>query len=144
MDAFGELRDQQDELKKKMLNQCFICGMDRQDFEDPKVKTSFAEHLHKQHNIWHYICFVIQISLKPKTELTGTEQYVFDELAAARTDWFPALRALELEDPEGEELGESDSLEGSAHAICQTLQREQERLLRLLAAQKPGGAAQDV
>ncbi|KAJ1494473.1 hypothetical protein T484DRAFT_1927224, partial [Baffinella frigidus] len=143
VDAFGELRDQQDMLKKKMLNQCFICGMDRQDFENPKVKTNFAEHLHKQHNIWHYICFVIQISLKPKTELTGTEQYVIDELAAERTDWFPALRALELEDPEGEEEGEGGG-EGSAHALCQTLLREQERLLRLLAAHKPGGAAQEV
>ncbi|KAJ1475287.1 hypothetical protein T484DRAFT_1829024, partial [Baffinella frigidus] len=79
--------------------------------------------------VWHYICFVIQVSLKPKTELTGTEQYVIEELAAARTDWFPALRSVELEDglEAGAEEEESAERSPSAYALCQ-------HLLRLLAA----------
>ncbi|KAJ1496008.1 hypothetical protein T484DRAFT_1761038 [Baffinella frigidus] len=103
VDAFGELRDSQDELKKKMLNECFICQVERQVFEDPKINTSFVHHVKKQHNIWHYIAFIIAISLKPKTELTGTEQYVVEELKNNRTDWFPAQRSLELVSKSGEE-----------------------------------------
>ena len=126
VDAFGELRDSQDALKMQILNECFICQHPRQKFEDPKVKTSFHTHIKEQHNICdnpplpspprkpsrpaahspqrrggmhtgHYIAFIIAISLKPTTELTGTEQYVIDELKNNRMDWFPALRSLELE-----------------------------------------------
>jgi inositol 1,4,5-triphosphate receptor type 1 len=33
IDKFGQLRDQQEEIKKDMLGYCFICGRDRETIE---------------------------------------------------------------------------------------------------------------
>jgi hypothetical protein len=43
----------------------------------------------------HYIAFIFAISLKPKAELTGPEQYVAEELKHNRTEWFPAWRSID-------------------------------------------------
>jgi len=86
VDAFGQLRDDQDQLDQTIHNECFICMQKRDTFEDPKINTTFEDHVHKEHNVWHYVCFIVQISLKPKTELTGTEQYVLDELMKVTLD----------------------------------------------------------
>jgi len=83
--------------------QCFICLKERQVFEDPHIESNFQDHLDSEHNVWNYVCFIVYLASKSKTELTGTEQYVIEELEQNRFSWFPMNRALVTEDPSAEE-----------------------------------------
>lgn len=67
-------------------------------FEDPHIESNFQDHLESEHNVWNYVCFIVYLASKSKTELTGTEQYVIEELEQNRFSWFPMNRALVTED----------------------------------------------
>jgi len=103
IDAFGQLRDEQDETARLLLNTCFICGKDRNDFDDPKVAGNFEHHINHEHNVWHYICFLVLIYNKKSTELTGAEHFVKEELKRSKLDWFPMNRALVCEPADASE-----------------------------------------
>ena len=47
-----------------MDNVCFICGIDRSTF-DRKHAKGFAYHIEHEHNVWHYLAFIIQNLLGP-------------------------------------------------------------------------------
>ena len=36
----------------------------------------FDNHITKDHNLWHYLYFIMYLKIKEKTEYTGPEQYV--------------------------------------------------------------------
>uniref|UniRef100_A0A7S1HM23 Ion transport domain-containing protein n=4 Tax=Hemiselmis andersenii TaxID=464988 RepID=A0A7S1HM23_HEMAN len=80
IDSFGQLRGAQEEVTKQMHNECFICGKDRHAFNDPSVNSTFHAHINQEHRVWDYICFIVYVVLKNTTELTGTEQFVIEEL----------------------------------------------------------------
>lgn len=97
IDSFAQLRTEQEEVAKQMINQCFICFKERQVFEDPHIESTFQDHLDLEHNVWNYVCFIVYLASKSKTELTGTEQYVMEELEQNKFSWFPMNRALVTE-----------------------------------------------
>ena len=37
----------------------------------------FDEHTIREHNMWHYLYFVVHLRIKDKTEFTGPESYVY-------------------------------------------------------------------
>lgn len=38
---------------------------------------SFEEHIEKEHNMWHYLYFIVLVKVKDPTEFTGPESYVY-------------------------------------------------------------------
>ena len=52
-----------------------IIGLERAKFDNKTV--SFDEHIRHEHNMWHYLYFLIMIKVKDKTEFTGQESYVY-------------------------------------------------------------------
>lgn len=48
IDAFGELRDQLQQVTEKMEEACFICGIGRDVLD--KVPRGFEQHVLKEHN----------------------------------------------------------------------------------------------
>ena len=40
---------------------------------------TFKEHCEKEHNMWHYLYFIVHLRMK-KTELTGPESYVYNQI----------------------------------------------------------------
>ncbi len=52
-----------------------IQGLDRSKFDNKTV--SFDEHTKIEHNMWHYLYFLILIKVKDKTEFTGPESFVY-------------------------------------------------------------------
>ncbi|CAB1313637.1 unnamed protein product, partial [Coregonus sp. 'balchen'] len=53
---------------------CFICGLERDKFDNKTV--SFEEHITSEHNMWHYLYFLVLVRVKDPTEYTGPESYV--------------------------------------------------------------------
>lgn len=51
-----------------------ISGLNRSSFDNKVV--SFEEHIHKEHNMWHYLNFIVLVKVKDHTEYTGPESYV--------------------------------------------------------------------
>ena len=37
---------------------------------------TFEEHIRTEHNMWHYLYFIVLIKVKDPTEFTGPESYV--------------------------------------------------------------------
>lgn len=52
---------------------CFA-GLERDKFDNKTV--SFEEHIKSEHNMWHYLYFLVLVKVKDPTEYTGPESYV--------------------------------------------------------------------
>jgi inositol 1,4,5-triphosphate receptor type 1 len=74
IDTFADLRSEKQQKEEILKNTCFICGLDRSAF-DNRV-TSFEDHVKKEHNMWHYLYFIVLVRVKDSTEFTGPESYV--------------------------------------------------------------------
>lgn len=58
------------------IHWCFLCfaGLERDKFDNKTV--SFEEHIKSEHNMWHYLYFLVLVKVKDPTEYTGPESYV--------------------------------------------------------------------
>ena len=69
-----DLRSEKQQKEEILKNSCFICGLARAAFDNRTV--SFDEHIRAEHNMWHYLYFVVLLRVKDPTEFTGPESYV--------------------------------------------------------------------
>lgn len=53
---------------------CPLTGLERDKFDNKTV--TFEEHIKEEHNMWHYLCFIVLVKVKDSTEYTGPESYV--------------------------------------------------------------------
>lgn len=53
---------------------CLSLGLERDKFDNKTV--TFEEHIKEEHNMWHYLCFIVLVKVKDSTEYTGPESYV--------------------------------------------------------------------
>lgn len=56
------------------LCSCLFTGLERDKFDNKTV--SFEEHIKSEHNMWHYLYFIVLVKVKDPTEYTGPESYV--------------------------------------------------------------------
>ncbi len=59
---------------KELICICISTGLERDKFDNKTV--SFEEHIKFEHNIWHYLYFIVLVREKNKTDYTGPESYV--------------------------------------------------------------------
>ncbi|KJH53393.1 EF hand [Dictyocaulus viviparus] len=74
IDAFGELRDQQESATEKLESSCFICDIGKETFD--RMPRGFEIHTTKEHNFANYLFFLQHLVNKDDTEYTGQETYV--------------------------------------------------------------------
>ena len=80
--ARKEERDQQKQLNILLIKQlpillCFVScciGLSRAEFVNKTV--SFDDHIKTEHNLWHYLYFIVLLKLKKRTDFTGPQSYV--------------------------------------------------------------------
>lgn len=53
IDAFGELRDQQESATEKLESSCFICDIGKETFD--RLPRGFEIHTSKEHNFANYL-----------------------------------------------------------------------------------------
>lgn len=100
IDTFADLRSEKQEKDEVLRNTCFICSLDRGAFDNKTV--SFEEHFRMEHNLWHYLYFIVLIKVKDPTEFTGPESFVYEMVKNKKLDWFPRMRAMSLVSEEAE------------------------------------------
>ncbi|XP_076122095.1 inositol 1,4,5-trisphosphate-gated calcium channel ITPR2 isoform X2 [Alosa pseudoharengus] len=110
IDTFADLRSEKQRKEEILKTTCFICGLERDKFDNKTV--SFEEHTSAEHNMWHYLYFLVLVRVKDPTEYTGPESYVAQMIKKKNLDWFPRMRAMSLVSGEGEsEQNEMRSLQ---------------------------------
>ncbi|XP_035763053.1 inositol 1,4,5-trisphosphate receptor type 2 [Neolamprologus brichardi] len=122
IDTFADLRSEKQGKEEILKTSCFICGLERDKFDNKTV--SFEEHIKSEHNMWHYLYFMVLVRVKDPTEYTGPESYVNKMIAEKNLDWFPRMRAMSLVSSEGDnEQNEMRSLqekmENTANLVAQ-------------------------
>uniref|UniRef100_A0A803YFQ8 Inositol 1,4,5-trisphosphate receptor n=1 Tax=Meleagris gallopavo TaxID=9103 RepID=A0A803YFQ8_MELGA len=73
IDTFADLRSEKQKKEEILKTTCFICGLERDKFDNKTV--SFEEHIKSEHNMWHYLYFIVLVKVKDPTEYTGPESY---------------------------------------------------------------------
>ncbi|XP_064131064.1 inositol 1,4,5-trisphosphate receptor type 1 isoform X5 [Loxodonta africana] len=103
IDTFADLRSEKQKKEEILKTTCFICGLERDKFDNKTV--TFEEHIKEEHNMWHYLCFIVLVKVKDSTEYTGPESYVAEMIKERNLDWFPRMRAMSLvsSDSDGEQ-----------------------------------------
>ncbi|KAF7224696.1 inositol 1,4,5-trisphosphate-gated calcium channel ITPR2 isoform X1 [Nothobranchius furzeri] len=110
IDTFADLRSEKQRKEEILKTSCFICGLERDKFDNKTV--SFEEHIKSEHNMWHYLYFLVLVRVKDPTEYTGPESYVNQMIAMKNLEWFPRMRAMSLVSSEGDgEQNEMRSLQ---------------------------------
>ncbi|XP_038666908.1 inositol 1,4,5-trisphosphate receptor type 2-like isoform X1 [Scyliorhinus canicula] len=100
IDTFADLRSEKQKKEEILKTTCFICGLERDKFDNKTV--SFEEHIKVEHNMWYYLYFIVLIKVKNPTEYTGPESYVAQMIRENNLDWFPRMRAISLVSNEGD------------------------------------------
>uniref|UniRef100_A0A4W6FYQ5 Inositol 1,4,5-trisphosphate receptor n=1 Tax=Lates calcarifer TaxID=8187 RepID=A0A4W6FYQ5_LATCA len=83
IDTFADLRSEKQKKEEILKTTCFICGLERDKFDNKTV--TFEEHIKVEHNMWHYLFFIVLVKVKDSTEYTGPESYVAEMIR--KTDW---------------------------------------------------------
>ncbi|RZK01728.1 MAG: ion transporter [Flavobacterium sp.] len=97
IDAFGDLRDEKSSNEEDMENVCFICGLQRSEYERT---DNYEKHISKEHNMWKYLAYLVYLQEKSKlyiTDFTDLEDYVLDRYKNQDYMWIPVGRSLTLE-----------------------------------------------
>ncbi|XP_070152834.1 inositol 1,4,5-trisphosphate receptor-like isoform X2 [Polyergus mexicanus] len=130
IDTFADLRSEKQQKELILKNTCFICGLNRSAFDNKTV--SFEEHIKHEHNMWHYLYFIVLVKVKDPTEFTGPESYVYAMVKDRNLEWFPRLRAKSLAADEGEgEQVELRSLQSQLESTQQLVKCLSHQLMEL-------------
>uniref|UniRef100_A0A4W4FT30 Inositol 1,4,5-trisphosphate receptor n=1 Tax=Electrophorus electricus TaxID=8005 RepID=A0A4W4FT30_ELEEL len=117
IDTFADLRSEKQKKEEVLKTTCFICGLERDKFDNKTV--SFEEHVKLEHNIWNYLYFIVLVREKNKTDYTGPESYVAHMIKNKNLDWFPRMQAMSLVVTEGE--GEQNEMRNLQDRLAITM-----------------------
>jgi len=95
IDAFAELRSDNNRIKDDVLNTCFICNIEREDFE--QLNLDFKKHVREEHNLWDYAFFRLYLDKKEREDYSGLETYCADLIHKQNITWFPIKKAKVIE-----------------------------------------------
>jgi len=97
IDTFSELRDEKNEKEEKTEEFCFICGIERNKFEQ-LGPGQFEEHTQPggDHNMWSYLRFLIYIAEQDEDDDDGLESFIRESLSTNNLDWIPHGKAISL------------------------------------------------
>jgi len=118
IDAFGDLRDQKTSNEEDAKNVCFICGIERSEFER---HINFENHVLDEHNLWSYIYYLVYLidrAEHAKVEMTDIENMVLKKYHQNDFGWIPVGQSLTLtEIYEEEKLNKENELDKVAKKV---------------------------
>jgi len=134
IDAFGDLRDQKTSNEEDEKNICFICGIERSEFEK---HMNFDEHTMEEHNIWsyvYYITYLVDKQKNSKIEMTDIEHFVIEKYQISNHEWFPIAKSLTLEKIyHKERIEKEDGMEAMKNTLNSLETNLQSRMIGLEA-----------
>ena len=91
------MRSHSEEVRRDQLDKCFVCGIERDVFEQHGL--NFEQHTHEDHYMWNYLFLKIYLEQKDPTEYTGQEHHIRQLMKEQRwTAFFPIKKALAIQD----------------------------------------------
>lgn len=139
--TFSVLRDERNERLEKTEEYCFICGIERLEFDRASEKggvfrystfsshfflhlelTSFLDsadgfqlHIKYDQNMWSYVKFMIFLWEQDQDDDDGLEQYVRRCVASNDINWFPMNKAIRLNESSSLEEELTQALKARVH-----------------------------
>ncbi|CDW72551.1 inositol-triphosphate receptor [Stylonychia lemnae] len=95
IDAFADIRDDRKQMKSEIKEKCFICGFNKNHFEEHNY--SYQDHILREHNLFAYVYFLLYLQTKDPKELSGAEIYVKELFYKKDAKFFPVNRCLAFE-----------------------------------------------
>jgi hypothetical protein len=95
IDSFAELRAKKEEVRDDIVNTCFVCNIEREDFE--QLNLPFIQHIKHEHNLWDYVFFRMYLESKESVDYSGLESYCFAQIREQKISWFPIKKAIIIE-----------------------------------------------
>lgn len=126
IDTFAELRDKKNNDDYDRNNVCFICGLEKYEFD--KNADGFENHKKRDHKMWNYLYFMYNIKKKDPTEYNGIESYVSEMMEKDDIKWFPQNQSIILEKSES-----NDTIEDKIDSITEQIKSIEEKLNQHLA-----------
>jgi inositol 1,4,5-triphosphate receptor type 1/inositol 1,4,5-triphosphate receptor type 3 len=87
IEAFGDLRQKEQQINKDKKEICFICGVDKDTLEKKGEKLDV--HREKVHNIWTYVDYILGLRFVDIQETNSINSYVIESLEKKELNWFP-------------------------------------------------------
>jgi hypothetical protein len=86
------VRRQKEEVRDDIVNTCFVCNIEREDFE--QLNLPFIQHIKHEHNLWDYVFFRMYLESKESVDYSGLESYCFAQIREQKISWFPIKKAI--------------------------------------------------
>ena len=96
VDTFQALREQNNEKENVLNNVCYICSIERGDFEIKGV--DYENHILKEHNVLNYFHYILKVQTSDQQNLNSMDYEVLNAMNDNRTDFFPVKKAISLGD----------------------------------------------
>uniref|UniRef100_A0A5K4FB58 Inositol 1,4,5-trisphosphate receptor n=1 Tax=Schistosoma mansoni TaxID=6183 RepID=A0A5K4FB58_SCHMA len=119
VDTFAALRQEKQNTEELNKNHCCVCGLHRSAFDHSN--TSFDDHVNVDHNVWHYIYFIIYLKTKLTDDLTGLEIYIDKLIKKNEFKWIPRRRAMTLDNIENGPTEKSEEITALANSLNKTV-----------------------
>lgn len=101
VDTFSATREEKADRENTWTNECFICGLGRDDYESHGLPVSFETHTTKDHDLWMYVYYLAYLKRKDPTKFNGIESFVKDQIDKEALDWLPFLSCFAIQDKKG-------------------------------------------
>ena len=92
IDSFGEKRAAREALEEDTNNFCFICNIERDEFE--RYEIDFGEHILHYHNMFHYVWFIMYLKATSTYDFTGNETYIWELYQQRSIAFFPIKQVI--------------------------------------------------
>jgi hypothetical protein len=89
VDTFKELRQENDSHEYDRENVCFICGIDKNKARS--LGLDFYEHVNKDHDMWNYAFFLINLQNLQGKDMNTYELYVDNQIKNQNISFFPEM-----------------------------------------------------
>jgi hypothetical protein len=106
VDTFSATREEKAERASIWADECFICGLKRDGYEDKGLSVGFEIHLSKDHDVWMYVYYLAYLKRKNPTKLSGIESFVKQQVDEVGLEWLPSDTCFAIQDEkEGNGIG---------------------------------------
>ena len=100
--SFSQLSEENSQKREDIENNCFICSIDRNEFEIKKKK--FEIHIRKDHKLKNYIYYLVLLnSIIDKKEMDSDQTIIDSKIKSRDIGIFPILKCCELGQVEKDE-----------------------------------------
>jgi hypothetical protein len=96
IDTFQDLREQGEKKTFYKENMCYVCSNTKSRFE--MCGLDFKDHIAEEHSIKEYLYYLIKNYLTDENELNAVDSYVLELTKNKRSEFFPSMTSIKLEE----------------------------------------------